>query len=36
MSWKRPTPEQWMRIGFTALVIVGVISTVLIVVTSLK
>jgi hypothetical protein len=36
MSWTRPTREQWMQIGFTALLIVAVISTVLIVVTRLR
>lgn len=36
MSLKHRTPEQWMRIGFTALVLVGVICTLLIVVAKLK
>jgi len=36
MSWKHRTPEQWMRIGFTALVIVSVICTLLIVVAKLR
>jgi hypothetical protein len=36
MVWKRRTPEQWMRIGFTALVLIGVICTLLIVVARLR
>ena len=36
MSWKHRTSEQWMRIGFTALVLVGVICTLLIVVARLR
>jgi hypothetical protein len=36
MIWKHRTPEQWMRIGFTALVLVGVICTVPIVVARLR
>jgi hypothetical protein len=28
MNWKEPTAEQWMRLGFVALVIVGIVSTV--------
>ena len=36
MSWTRPTREEWMQIGFTALLIAAVISTVLTVVTKLR
>ena len=36
MIWKHRTPEQWMRIGFTVLVLVGVICTLLIVVARLR
>jgi len=36
MNWIRLTPEQWMRIGFIALVLVGVICTLLIVVARLN
>jgi hypothetical protein len=36
MSLKHRTTEQWMRIGFTILVLVGVIWTLLIVVVRLK
>ena len=36
MSWKEPTPEQWMRLGFVALVIVGIVSTVFILLAQLK
>lgn len=36
MSWKNPTAEKWFRIGFAALVIVGIVCTVLILVTKLK
>ena len=36
MSWIHLTPEQWMRIGFIALVLVGVICTLLIVVARLN
>jgi hypothetical protein len=36
MSRKHRTPEQWMRIGFTVLVLVGVICTLLIVVARLR
>ena len=36
MSWKEPTPEQWMRLGFVVLVIVGIVSTFLIVAVKLK
>ena len=36
MSSKHRTTEQWMRIGFTVLVLVGVICTLLIVVAKLR
>jgi hypothetical protein len=36
MIWKHRTPEQWTRIGFTVLVLVGVICTLLIVVARLR
>jgi hypothetical protein len=36
MIWKHRTHEQWLRIGFTALVLVGVICTLLIVVARLR
>ena len=36
MTWKHRTPEQWMRIGFNALVLVGVICTLLIAVARLR
>jgi hypothetical protein len=36
MIRKHRTPDQWMRIGFTVLVLVGVICTLLIVVARLK
>ena len=36
MIWKHRTSEQWMRIGFTGLVLVSVICTLLIVVARLR
>jgi hypothetical protein len=36
MIWKHRTPDHWMRIGFTVMVLVGVICTLLIVVASLR
>jgi hypothetical protein len=36
MIRKHWTPDQWMRIGFTVLVLVGVICTLLIVVARLR
>src|SRR5437899_2986920 len=36
MIWKHQTPDWWMRIGFTVLVLVGVICTLLIVVARLR
>jgi hypothetical protein len=36
MSLKHRTTEQWMRIGFTVLVLVGVVCTLLIVVAKLR
>jgi len=36
MSWKKPSPEKWMRFDFIALVIVGIVSTVVILLAKLK
>ncbi len=30
MRWKKPTLEQWMQVGFVALFILGIISTIII------
>ena len=30
MSWKKPTPEQWIRIGFVVLFILGIVSTIIV------
>jgi hypothetical protein len=30
MSWKKPTSEQWMQVGFVALFMLGIVSTIIV------
>jgi hypothetical protein len=36
MTWKMPTPEQWMQYGFVALFVVGTVCTFILVLALLK
>jgi hypothetical protein len=30
MNWKKPTSEQWMQVGFVALFMLGIASTIIV------